>query len=124
MPKASKSKSQPQTQNEPVFNKVLRTLEQAREQATKAQQFVNIEIARTDNLVLEVTINPSGTPALIIHTPKLTNRLVLRSVSMLDELKRLAELALRDDEKLSAVQEFLMKYGYNRGSRGAFRITL
>ncbi|RLE48315.1 MAG: hypothetical protein DRJ18_02270 [Candidatus Methanomethylicota archaeon] len=121
MPKANKSQVQPEPSK---FKQVFDRLVQAREEAMKMNQFVNVELASTGTLTLEITINPSGAPALIVHTPRLTNRLVLRDVSMLDELKRLVELAKQDEEKLNAVAQFLAQYGYRTRSRGGYRITL
>jgi len=121
MPKArTSSKSESESKFEQVFEKLV----QAREQAMKTNQFVNVTLADVGTLTLEITINPSGVPALIIHTPRLTNRLVLRDVSMLDELKRLVEIAKQDEEKLNAVAQFLAQYGYRTRSRGGYRITL
>lgn len=121
MPKANKSTTRT---SKPKFQEVFEKLEQAREQAMRTNQFVNVTLADVGTLTLEITINPSGTPALVIHTPRLTNRLVLRDISILDDLVRLVELVKRDEEKLNAVSEFLMKYGYRTRSRGGYRITL
>ena len=121
MPKKTQTQAQPEPSK---FQEVLNKLEAARRRAMETNQFVNITLADVGSLVLEITINPSGTPALVIHTPRLTNRLVLRDISILDDIVRLVELVKQDEEKLNAVSEFLSKYGYRTRSRGGYRITL
>ena len=101
----------------------MQKLEALREQATKTQQWVNVQLLeRNDDGVImrmQLAISPSGVPMLQITSGKITNKINLPSLRHVESLIRLLNdfYSKIEEPKRQAIAEFLGKYARRGGTR-------
>jgi hypothetical protein len=102
--------AQPSTQPNTVAE-LVREWEQRREAAMQAKDFDTIDLIEYDGYRLSISINPSGTAALVLISPRLKNRFVIADETVVDYILAILNTFKERDDVRRAVWMFIRKYG-------------
>jgi len=100
------------------YQRIIKTIDEAVEQAKTIRDWVTLDIIEVNNWRLRVNINPSGIPALVLQAPSLRNRLVLRDEEAIRTVIDVLTTFLEDEELKKAVFAALSKHGFRPRTRG------
>jgi hypothetical protein len=114
-PESKKSGSTPQTPQQSTqpntVAELLKEWEQRRENAMQAKDFDSIDLIEYDGYRLTISINPNGSAALVLVSPRLSNRFVIADETVVDYLIAILQTFKERDEVRRAAWAFIRKYG-------------
>jgi hypothetical protein len=90
---------------------LLKEWEARREQAIQAKDFDTIDLIEYDGYKLSISINPAGTAALVLISPRLSNRFVIADDTVVDYILAVLQTFKERDDVRRAVWTFIRKYG-------------
>jgi hypothetical protein len=93
---------------------LLKEWEMRREQAMQARDFDTIDLIEYDGYKLSISINPAGTAALVLISPRLSNRFVIADETVVDYILAILNTFKERDDVRRAVWMFIRKYGRTR----------
>jgi len=105
---------------------LVKEWEARREEAVKNKRFDNIDLIEYNGYRLTISINPDGNVALVLVSPRLSNRFVIADEAVINYLIAILQAFKEHDELRRAAWMFLSKHGrtvtYARPSQALVRL--
>ena len=124
-PQTQQDTKQPSTQTNAVAG-LVKEWEARREAAMAAKRFDNIDLIEYNGYRLTISINPDGNAALVLVSPRLSNRFVIADETVINYIIAILQAFKEREELRRATWTFLSKYGrittYTRPSQALVRL--